>query len=233
MKDGRMALLVVALTGGIATGKSVVAKVLEQHGCYIHSADRVAHDLMKPGRPAWKQIISHFGRRVLNADQTINRARLGAIVFREAKERRFLNALIHPLVLKQKEQVIRRLEKIASRKIFISEAALTLEAGFGPFFDKVIVVHCPEDVQVKRLMRRDKISRREALRKIRSQMPGEEKRRHADYLIDTSGSLGDTFRQTEGVYQRLLADYRNKMKREKRKTSTGTKPTRQRPKAGS
>lgn len=212
-----MAMLTVALTGGIATGKSVVAGILERRGCYIHSADQAAHDLMKPGKPAWQKIISRFGPRVLNPDQTINRSRLGSIVFSDEKERQFLNSLVHPLILEKKKQVIRRLEKNGKYKIFVSEAALTIESGYAPFFDVVIVVHCAEDMQAKRLMERDKISRRYARKKIRSQMPSQEKRRHADYVIDTSGSFEDTERQTDDVYQHLLADYHRKLTKEKNK----------------
>jgi len=208
-----MTMLTVALTGGIGTGKSVVARILQQHGCYIHSADQAARDLMKPGKPAWKKIVSHFGPQILNPDQTINRSRLGSIVFSDEKKRQFLNSLVHPLVLRKKKQVIRRLEKKGKYKIFVSEAALTIESGYAPFFDRVIVVHCAEDVQVKRLMERDKISRRDAFKKIRSQMPSPEKRRYADYVIDTSGSFENTERQTDDVYQHLLRDYSKKLKK--------------------
>ena len=220
-----MTMLIAALTGGIATGKSEVAKVLEQHGCYIHRADRTAHELIKPGRPAWKYVVAHFGPQVLNPDQTINRSRLGAIIFSDKKERQFLNSLIHPLVLEKIKQVIRRLGKQGKYKIFVSEAALTIESGFLRFFDKIIVVHCPEKMQIKRLMQRDRISRPEALKKIRSQMPSLEKQSYADYMIDTSGSLDDTARQTEEAYRHLLADYRRKLGR--------SRPLTRRLKAGS
>jgi dephospho-CoA kinase len=208
-----MSILTVALTGGIATGKSVVARILKLRGCYIHSADRVARDLMKPRLPAWIKIVSHFGPEVLNSDQIIDRSKLGVIIFSNKKERQFLNSLIHPLVLEKKMEAIRRLEKKGRYKIFVSEAALTVESGFASFFDKVIVVRCGKQTQIRRLMGRDKISRAEALKKIRSQMPLEEKLKYADYVIDTSGTLDETARQTEGVYQGLLSDYRRKSKR--------------------
>jgi dephospho-CoA kinase len=228
-----MTMLTVALTGGIATGKSVVARILERHGCYIHPADQVAHSLMNPGRPAWQKIVSRFGTHVLNPDRTINRARLGDIVFSSEEERRFLNSLIHPLVLRKKRQVVRRLEKEGRFKIFVSEAALTIEAGFARFFDRVIVVYCNNDIQVRRLMDRDRIRRGQAMKKIRSQMPLPKKRRYADYLIDTSGSLEDTTRQTEEVYLRLLADYRHKVKKAIKKPLALSKLTARRPKAES
>jgi len=208
-----MSILIVALTGGIATGKSVVARILEKHGCYVHSADRAARDLMKPRLPAWKKIVSHFGSEVLNPDQTIDRSKLGEIIFSKKRERQFLNSLIHPLVLAKKMEAVRRLEKKGRHKIFVSEAALAIESGFARFFDKVIVVDCGKETQVRRLMERDKIGRAEALKKIRSQMPLEEKLKYADYVIDTSSTLDETARQTESVYRSLLSDYKRKSKR--------------------
>jgi len=210
-----MALLIVALTGGIATGKSVVVKILKKHGCFIHSADRVAHQLMEPEKPAWKKIVCHFGPQILNADRTIDRSRLGGIVFGNEKERLFLNQVLHPLVLQEKKKIIRSLEKNSHFKIFVSEAALTIESGFAHFFDKIIVVHCQEEIRIKRLMARDKISRKEALQKIRSQMPVQEKLNYADYVIDTSTSLKKTEEQAERVFRCLLLDYKKKNRKEK------------------
>jgi dephospho-CoA kinase len=215
-------MLTTALTGGIATGKSVVAKVLEELGCYIHHADKTAHKLMEPGKPAWKKIVAHFGQRILNKNKTINRSRLGEIIFASKKERAFLNRLIHPLVLEEKKKAVDLLEKEERYKIFVSEAALTIEAGFTGFFDKVVIVFCKKEIQVKRLMERDKISRAEALKRIKSQMEPEKKFRYADYVIDTSGSIESTLEQTERVYRNLVLDYEvkcGKKRQTKKKTS--------------
>ena len=203
-------MLIVALTGGIASGKSVVAEVLEDLGCYIHHADKIAHDLMKPEKPAWKKIVAHFGKKILNEDKTINRSRLGKIIFSDEKERRFLNELIHPLVLEKKKEVINSLEKEGHYNIFISEAALTIEAGFADFFDKIIMTYCKKEVQIKRLMERDGISRKQTIKIIKSQMQPQEKLKYADYIIDTSSSLQSTVEQTERVYRNLMMD--NEMK---------------------
>jgi len=203
-------MLIAALTGGIATGKSIVAKSLEDQGCYVHYADQIAHRFMKPERPAWKKIVSHFGKDILNPDKTINRKKLGALVFAEEKKRNFLNQLIHPLVLEEKKKIIDKLEKDGQYKIFISEAALTIESGFAEFFDKIIVVFCREEIQIKRLMERDKIRREDALKKIGSQMPSEEKLKYADYVIDSSGSVQSTVEQTEKVFLSLMSDYKRK-----------------------
>lgn len=205
-----MPILTVALTGGIATGKSIVAEVLAGHGCYVQSADRVAHDLVKPGRGAWKEIVKHFGPSILKPDRTINRKLLGRVVFSSEADRQFLNRLLHPLVLRRKRQTIRRLERLGRHRIFVSEAALTIESGFGPLFDRVVVVHCSETAQVERLMKRDRIPRSEARKRIRSQMPVAEKIKYADYLIDTSGPLAETVEQAHRLYRSLAADFREK-----------------------
>jgi len=199
-------VLRVALTGGIACGKSVVARLLEAKGCFVHSADRAAHDFMAPGRPAWKKIVARFGRDILRADRTIDRARLGPLVFSDPAARRFLDGLLHPLVLAEQEKVVRRLEREGRVRIFVSEAALTVEAGFAGRFDRVIVVHCSGAEQLRRLSLRDGIDGAAARRKIGAQLPQAEKLRQADYAIDTTGSLAETVEQTEQVYARLLQD---------------------------
>ncbi|MBA7688338.1 Dephospho-CoA kinase [subsurface metagenome] len=203
-------MLIVALTGGIASGKSVVAEVLEELGCYIHHADKIAHDLMEPEKPTWKKIVAHFGKKILNEDKTINRSRLGKIIFSDEKERRFLNELIHPLVLEKKKEVSSRLEKEGHYNIFISEAALTIEAGFADFFDKIVMTYCKKEVQKKRLMERDGISLKQTMKIIKSQMQPQEKLKYADYIIDTSSSLQSTVEQAERVYRNLMMD--NEMK---------------------
>ncbi len=208
-------MLVMALTGGIATGKSVAAELFRDFGCYVQHADKIAHRLMEPGRPAWEKIVDHFGTSILNKDRTINRSSLGALIFADEKERHFLNALLHPLVMEKKKELICRLRKEGQYRIFVSEAALTLEAGFASFYDKIVVVHCPPEVQIKRLMERDSISRQQAQKKIWAQMAPEEKIKQADYLIDSSGSLAHTVEQTERVFRNLMLDYELKYGKKK------------------
>jgi len=194
------------LTGGIACGKSVVARLLEEKGCFVLSADRAAHELMAPDRPAWKKVVSRFGKDILRADGTIDRSRLGPLVFSDPAARRFLDGLLHPLVLAERERIIGRLEREGRTRIFVSEAALTIEAGYARHFDRVVVVHCAEIEQIRRLSARDRIGAEEARRKIGAQMPQDLKLRHADYAIDTSGTLAETVEQTERVYARLVLD---------------------------
>lgn len=194
------------MTGGIACGKSVVARLLEDKGCFVHSADHAAHELMSPGRPAWKKTVARFGRGILHPDRTIDRGRLGPIVFADPSAREFLDALIHPLVIAEQERTVRRLEREGRVRIFVSEAALTIEAGCAAAFDRVVVVHCSEDEQVRRLCERDGVDAEAARRKIGTQMPQKEKLRHADYAVDTTGSIAETVEQTERLYARLLQD---------------------------
>lgn len=200
-------ILTAALTGGIGTGKSVAAKVLKELGCYVFYADEEAHILMEPEKMAWKKIVDHFGKSILNKDKTINRSKLGKIVFSNKKERQFLNSVIHPLVNRQRLKIINELKQEKKYRIFISEAALTIEAGFVDYFDKIIVVHCNEELQVSHLMERDGISEQEAKNRIGSQMPLNEKKKYADYLIDTSGDISSTVEQAEKVYRNLVMDY--------------------------
>ncbi len=199
-------MLRVALTGGIACGKSVVSRLLAEKGCVVRSADEAAHAVMAPGRPAWRAVVARFGRGILKPDRTIDRSRLGRIVFADPQARRFLNALVHPRVLAGTKRVMAGLERQGRTRIFVSEAALTVEAGYERFFDKVVVVHCRDEVQIRRLMARDGIGRAEARRKIGAQMPLAEKLGRAHYAVDTSGSLRSTVEQTERLYAALLLD---------------------------
>jgi len=206
-------MLIVALTGGIASGKSVVARFLRERGCAAHSADDTAHELLAVGEPAWKAVLSHFGAGILRPDGTIDRRKLGAVVFADEKERLFLNSVLHPLVLEKKREAVARLEKEGRHKIFVSEAALTIESGYASFYDKVVVVFCRPEIQEERLMARDGIGVEEARRKIRAQMSVEDKKRRADYLIDSSGSLAETERNTDSVFRRLVRDQEEKDRR--------------------
>ncbi|RFT14850.1 MAG: Dephospho-CoA kinase [Candidatus Saccharicenans subterraneus] len=199
-------MLVAALTGGIATGKSVVARILGQKGCYIQNADLVAHELMSPGGEVWKELVGHFGQAILKDSQEIDRQKLAGIIFRDKAERDYLNRLTHPRILERVRQTIRELEQRGGYDIYITEAALVIEAGFHQYYDRLILTHCRLEVQVERLCRRDGISPEQALQKIKAQGPVEDKIPLAHYLIDTSGRLEETIEQTEKVYLNLYQD---------------------------
>ncbi len=206
-------MLRVALTGGIACGKSVISQILQEKGCFVESADEVARDLMSPGSPAWKRIIRRFGAGIRKEDGSLDRERLAAILFSDPEARSFLNSLIHPLVMKARKRTMSRLENEGRIRIYVSEAALTIEAGFASHYDRIVVAHCMESVQLRRLVERDGLDPAEARKRISAQLPQAEKIRHADYVIDTSGSLAETVEQTEALYARLMMDYELKKRR--------------------
>ncbi|MGQ9800938.1 MAG: dephospho-CoA kinase [Candidatus Saccharicenans sp.] len=199
-------MLIAALTGGIATGKSVVARILSQKGCFVENADLIAHQLMSPGGEIWQELVQRFGPAILREDRSIDRQKLGEIVFREEAARLFLNRLTHPRIQEKIQQTISQLEKTGDYEIYITEAALVIESGYYHYYDRIILTHCRPEVQLERLCRRDGITREKALEKIRSQLPDDQKIPLAHYLIDTSGSLEETVEQTEQVYLNLYQD---------------------------
>lgn len=205
-----MSLLTVALTGGIACGKSVVAGLLKQMGCLLHSADRTAREIMAPGTPAAAAVARKFGPSVVLPDGSLDRAALARLVFSDREARAWLDALVHPLVMDRLRETVEELERRGRSGVFVSEAALTIEAGFAPFFDRLVVVWCPEDVQLRRLRERDGLDPAEAESRLKAQMPAAEKKKHAHYVIDTSGTIAETVERTERVYAELVRDWERK-----------------------
>lgn len=161
---------------------------------------------MSPGGEVWKELVGHFGRAILKDSQEIDRQKLAGIIFRDKAERDYLNRLTHPRILEKVRQTIKELEQKGGYDIYITEAALVIEAGFHQYYDRLILTHCRLEVQVERLCRRDGISPEQALQKIKAQGPVEDKIPLAHYLIDTSGRLEETIEQTEKVYLNLYQD---------------------------
>ncbi len=198
-------MLRVGLTGSIAVGKSFVASVLAELGCHVLDADQTAREVVAAGMPGLRAIVENFGEEVLQADGTLDRGRLGALVFADEHARTLLNSILHPIIIAAQDEQLRRWEREDPRAIAVVDAALMIESGGYRRFDKLIVVHCRPDVQVERLMARNALSREEAERRIGAQMPQEEKMRYADFLIDTSEGFDRTRRQTAEVYAALRA----------------------------
>jgi dephospho-CoA kinase len=193
----------VGLTGSIGVGKSFVASVFEELGAHVLDADQTAREVVMPGTPGLKAVTKEFGEEILNADGTLNRKQLGAIVFADEEKRQRLNFILHPFIIARQDEILNEWEAKDPRGIGIVDAALMIESGGYKRFDKLIVVHCRPEVQLERLMLRDKLSRDEAQRRIDSQMPQEEKQKFADYLIDTSDGFELTRAQTKKVYADL------------------------------
>lgn len=196
-------MLKVGLTGSIAVGKSFVAATLTELGCHVLDADTTAREVVAPGTPGLSAVIENFGSDVLQADGTLDRARLAAMVFTDERQRHLLNSLLHPFIIQAQDGWLRRCESEDPDGIAVIDAALMIESGGYRRFDKLIVVHCRAETQLQRLMKRSDLSREEAEKRIAAQMPQEEKKRYADYSIDTSNGFEDTRRQTREVYEQL------------------------------
>lgn len=196
-------MLRVGLTGSIAVGKSFVSGVLMELGCHVLDADQVARQVVMPGTTGLRAVVEAFGVEILQPDGTLNRERLGAIIFGDSERRALLNALLHPLIIEAQDQALRRIEENDPGGIAIVDAALMIESGNFRRFDELIVVHCRPEIQLARLMKRDHLTPDEATRRIAAQMSQEEKKLHGDFLIDTSEGFEDTRQQTAKVVMAL------------------------------
>jgi dephospho-CoA kinase len=196
-------MLRVGLTGSIAVGKSFVAGVFAELGSHVLDADHTAREVVLPGSPGLEAVVQAFGEEVLNADGTLNRQQLGALVFADEEKRQQLNYLLHPFIIARQDEILREWEREDPGGVGIVDAALMIESGGYKRFDKLIVVHCRPEVQLERLMLRNGLTREEAQQRIDSQMPQEEKQRFADYLIDTSDGYELARARTLEVFNQL------------------------------
>jgi dephospho-CoA kinase len=199
-------MLRVGLTGGIATGKSFVSSVLREQGCEVADADRIAHQVIEPGQPAYAEIFREFSGDVpelISETGAIDRARLGAFVFAHPARLQRLNAIVHPQVFAAQEKWFAEIAARDPQAIAVVDAALMIETGSYRRFDKVIVAYCEPQLQLERLMARNNLSREAAQARIATQMPTAEKLSYADYTINTSGSFDETRRQVEAVFLKL------------------------------
>lgn len=196
-------MLKVGLTGGIASGKSTVAEMFRARGCPVIDADPLAHSLMAPGQPAHREIAREFGQGVLAADGSVDRSRLAAIVFADRSKLARLNEIVHPRVIEACEVEFARLAREQPNGVAMVEAALLVEAGYFRQLDKLIVTWCRSEQQLERLLAKGRLSRQQAEQRLAAQMHAEEKRRHADFVIDTSGTLESVSLQVEKVLEEL------------------------------
>jgi dephospho-CoA kinase len=196
-------MLRVGLTGSIGVGKSFVAGVLAGLGCHVIDADQTAREVVEPGSAGLLAVAESFGKEVIRADGTLDRERLGSFVFADEEKRRMLNSILHPYIIARQDKLLREWEAKDPSGIAVVDAALMVETGSYKRFDKLIVVHCTSEEQLKRIMIRDKLSREEAEKRIRAQLSQEEKRSYADYLIDTSDGFEATRKRTAEVYRQL------------------------------
>ncbi|HSI88396.1 MAG TPA: dephospho-CoA kinase [Pyrinomonadaceae bacterium] len=201
-------MLKVGLTGSIAVGKTFVCGVLAELGCTVLDADKTAREVVERGTEGLERIVREFGHEVLDADGALDRKRLGAIVFGDPAKRALLNSIVHPLVIERQDRWLSEQEGRDPEGIAVIDAALMIESSGYKRFDQLIVVWCEADVQLRRLMERDKLTETEARRRIEAQMPQSEKKKYADHLINTSLGFEDTRRQTEDVFRVLRGSVR-------------------------
>jgi len=204
-------MLKVGLTGSIAVGKSYVLSVLAELGCVTFDADKIAHTVMEPGREAYDVIVREFGEDVLGSDRSIDRRKLGAIVFTDEARRMRLNEIVHPRVKEEQDRLLAEAEARDRNVIAVIDAALLIESGGYRRFDKLIVVYCDPETQIQRLMRRNMITREDAERRVTAQMSSEEKLRYSDYRIDTGGTVEETRQRVIDVHKHLLRDQRSRL----------------------
>lgn len=191
----------IGLTGGIATGKSTVSRLLAERGAAIIDADVIAREIMEPGHPVLAAVSERFGPGVLNTDGTLNRKKLGEIVFSNPEERKALEALTHPAIRAEMKQRMEELEAADSHRLVVADIPLLYESGLDPLYERIMVVYVPREVQLTRLMLRDGLSKEAAEQRINAQMDIEIKKERADILIDNSGGLEETKRQIDDFWR--------------------------------
>ncbi|MDI3481854.1 MAG: dephospho-CoA kinase [Tepidanaerobacteraceae bacterium] len=195
---------VIGLTGGIASGKSTVSMLLRNKGAAIIDADEISREILRPGKPAWKAVIDCFGRGILCDNENIDRKKLGSIVFSDSAELEKLNRITHPAIM---EEIKKRLDYYRKKreKIVVIDAALLLELGLNSMVDEVWLVAVDEKTQLKRLLARERgMSYKDAMNRIKAQMPLEEKVKMADKIIDNSGNIEETGRKIDELWRDII-----------------------------
>ena len=199
-------MLKVGLTGGVACGKSTVAKMFADLGAQVVDADSIAHELYRPGQEVYQELVKRFGREIVKPDGEIDRARLAAAAF-DGGRVEDLNKIVHPAVIRQQDRWIRELAARDPHAVAVVEAALIFEAGVKDHFDKIMVVSCKPVQKVTRFAERTgrnvADARADVDRRTKAQIPDEEKARRADFVIDNSGSVEETRHQVERIYAEL------------------------------
>lgn len=193
--------LIIGLTGSIATGKSTVSLMFDDFNIPVIDADKISRDVVKPGMEAYKKIVNHFGEDVLRKDNTIDRAKLGDIIFSNENKRKQLNNIIHPAIRKE---MIRQRDLLIEENVncVVLDIPLLFESKLTHFVDKTVVVYVDEDVQLERLIKRNNYTKEEALKRIQSQMSVKKKAQLADEVIDNNGSKYQSYVQLEGLLKK-------------------------------
>ncbi len=193
-------MLVIGLTGGIATGKSLISGFLKEKGAVIIDADELAKKAVSPKSPAWQEIYEYFGEEYFDKQGNIDRKKLGKLVFSKPNAREKINSIIHPRVIRETEELLEHYRKERTAKVVVVDAPLLIEAGMTGMVDEVWLVAVSPAIQLKRLRERDGISLSEAQQKVTSQMPLDDKLAYADRVIDNSGSQAETLKRVGDLW---------------------------------
>jgi len=205
-------MLNVGLTGGIACGKSTVAQMFVLLGAHLIDFDKLAHEVQEPGRPAWKEILRYFGKDVLNHDKTIDRNKLGDIVFNDQEKLKTLNNIVHPCVFQEWHLRLEKIKAAHSHTIVLSDVPLLFEGNMQHLFDLTILVLISPEEQISRLIERNSVSQEDAEKRLKSQMPIGEKIRLADIVIENKGTPAQTEKIVAMVWKELIIREENKSK---------------------
>lgn len=198
----------IALTGGIASGKSTIAARLAEHGAVVIDADRIVRDVQAPGSPVLARIAAEFGAEMIQPDGALDRARLGARVFGDAEALGRLNAIVHPAVKAESQRRFAAALAADPAAVVVYDVPLLVEARVDDPWDLIVVADAPASVREDRLVTERGLDRDEARKRIASQVSDERRREIADVLVDTASSLADTLSQTDELWQRLRTEAR-------------------------
>ncbi len=196
-------MLKVGLTGGLASGKTFVAAELEKLGCHTISADRLGHEVLKRDGEAYDEVVREFGSGIVGSDGEIDRKVLGGVVFADPARLKVLNALVHPHVFRRQEEFFEQVREKDPGAVVVSEAAIMIESASYKRYDCLVLTVCPPELQIERYCEREGVGQDEARARLARQMPLEEKRKYADYIMDTSGTKEETAREVGELYRQL------------------------------
>ena len=198
-------MLVVGLTGGIASGKSTVSQYLRELGAEIIDADVIAGELVYPQSSAWQEVVNHFGKEIIDENGFLKRKKLGQIIFQSPAEREVLNEILHPKIKQRIAEQIQAFRQQEEVSLIIVDAPLLIESGMTGMVDEVWVVSIPVELQLQRLRERDKLSEAEAQKRLTSQMPLQEKIKYAQRVIDNSGTIINTKKTIDFLWKQVVS----------------------------
>ena len=193
----------LGLTGGISTGKNLISKYFIELGAYVIDYDEISRSVVEPGLPAWHDMVNYFGQEVLQKDGSIDRAKIGMIVFNNNKKLKKLESFTHPRIIAEAKKRENEIIKVNPGAVIIHNVPLLFETGMDKSFDITIAIHIDKKKQLDRLIKRDGMSKEEAMNRIKSHFSTAEKTQRADYIIDNNGSMEETKQQVQELYSKL------------------------------